>query len=73
MVPSFFLTKSTGAPHGDTLGLMNPFSNSSYNCACSSFSSAGAILYGALEIGFVRGAKSMINSTSDAVVVRVNP
>ena len=28
--PSFFLTKTIGDPHGDVLGLMNPFLSSSY-------------------------------------------
>src|ERR1017187_7189368 len=62
-VPSFFLTNSTGAPHGDVLGLINPLSNISSNCALSSFSSAGAIRYGAFEIGVVPGTNSIPNST----------
>ncbi|MFS7904767.1 hypothetical protein Hanom_Chr01g00039881 [Helianthus anomalus] len=31
-VPSFFLTKSTGATQGDELGRINPLSNSSCSC-----------------------------------------
>ncbi len=30
--PSFFLTKTIGDPHGDVLGLLNPFSSSFCTC-----------------------------------------
>ena len=63
-VPSFFLTNNTGAPHGDVLGRINPLSNMSSSYALSSFNSAGAIRYGAFEIGVVPGTNSIPNSTS---------
>jgi len=53
-----------GAPQGDTLGRMNPLSRSSCNCSFNSFSSSGAIWYGALDIGLVPDNKSMVNSIS---------
>ncbi|KAF5769034.1 hypothetical protein HanXRQr2_Chr14g0643501 [Helianthus annuus] len=62
-VPSFFLTKSTGAPQGDELGRINPLSNSSCSCVESSFSSAGARRYGARAMGAAPGASSIWNST----------
>ena len=61
--PSFFFTNSTGAPQGEKLGLMNPLSNRSCNCAFSSFNSAGAIRYGAMDMGFIPGMSSMLNFT----------
>ncbi|KAJ0439109.1 hypothetical protein HanHA300_Chr16g0621591 [Helianthus annuus] len=64
MLPSFFFTNNTGAPHGETLGLMNPRSRSSCNCSFNSFNSNGAIRYGALEIGSAPGTRSIVNSTS---------
>jgi hypothetical protein len=39
-VPSFFLTKSIGAPQGETLGRMYPFFNNSSNYICNYFNSA---------------------------------
>ena len=62
--PSFFLTKSTGAPQGDTLGRTKPLSTKSCNCTFNSFNSVGAILYGGIEIGAVPGNKWMANSSS---------
>ncbi|MCI28045.1 hypothetical protein A2U01_0049245, partial [Trifolium medium] len=53
MLPSFYLTSNIGAPHGDTLGHMNFFSNSSSNCLFNSLSSAADILYGAIDTGLV--------------------
>lgn len=39
--PSFFLTKTIGDPHGDVLGLINPFSSNSCTCSLiSAFSKA---------------------------------
>ncbi|GKC50336.1 reverse transcriptase domain-containing protein [Tanacetum coccineum] len=49
MLPSFFLTNKTGAPQGETLGLIKPFSNISCNCSFNSFNSTGAIRYGSLK------------------------
>ncbi|KAL0668716.1 hypothetical protein Bca4012_031420 [Brassica carinata] len=60
MLPSFFFTNSTGAPQGEELDRMNPFSNRSSNCFFSSANSAGAIRYGALAIGFASGSKVMV-------------
>ena len=61
--PSFFFTNNTGAPQGEVLGLMNPLSSRSCNYAFSSFNSAGAIQYGDIDMGFVPGTSSMLNST----------
>ena len=60
--PSFFLTNSIGAPHGDELGRMNPFSINYSSYAFNSFSSLGVIQYGALEIGCVPGKNSIVKS-----------
>src|SRR5262249_4571893 len=62
--PSFFFTNKTGAPQGEVLGLMNPWSNNSCNYSFSSLSSAGAILYGGKEIGAVPATTSIQNSIS---------
>ncbi|KAI3815158.1 hypothetical protein L1987_14814 [Smallanthus sonchifolius] len=62
--PSFFLTNKIGAPQGDELGLMNPFSSNSSNCFFRSSISVGANLYGALAIGAVTGTRLILNSTS---------
>ena len=64
MLPSFFLTNNTGAPHGETLGLMNCFSSNSSNYFFNSPNSNADIRYGAIEIGLVPGTKSIANSTS---------
>ena len=64
MLPSFFFTNNTGAPQGETLGLMKPLSSSSCNYAFNSLNSAGAIRYGALEIGLEPGNRSIENSIS---------
>jgi hypothetical protein len=52
-----------GHPHGDELGLINPFSNKSCNCVFSSANSLGGIRYDLLEIGVVPGFNLIINST----------
>ncbi|XP_077231481.1 uncharacterized protein LOC143864431 [Tasmannia lanceolata] len=57
-------TLKTGAPQGDTLGRMNPLSNSSCSCFFSSSNSIGAIRYGLLDIGFAPGTSSIENSSS---------
>ncbi|KAI3783393.1 hypothetical protein L1987_42473 [Smallanthus sonchifolius] len=61
---SFFLMNKTGAPQGDELGLMNPFSNKSSKCFYNSAISVGANLYGASAIGAVPGTRLILNSTS---------
>ncbi|MFS7976617.1 hypothetical protein Hanom_Chr10g00894491 [Helianthus anomalus] len=58
-VPSFFFTKSTGAPQGDELGRIKPFSKSSCNCLDNSSNSDGAKRYGARAIGAAPGASSV--------------
>src|SRR3954469_10983257 len=62
--PSFFLTNSTGAPHGDTLGRINFFSNNSSNCFFNSANSDADMRYGAIDTGLVPGINSIANSTS---------
>lgn len=64
MDPSFFLMNKTGAPHGDTLGLINPVSKSSCNYVLSSTKSLGVIQKGAMDNEVVSGNKSMPKSTS---------
>lgn len=64
MLLSFFLTKRTGAPQGETLNLMNHYTNNSYYYILSSFRSSGVIGYDALEVGAVPATKSIPNSTS---------
>src|ERR1044072_475250 len=64
MLPSFFFTNNTGAPHGDTLGLTNFFSSKYSNWLFNSANSDADILYGAIEIGLVPGTRSIENSTS---------
>ncbi|GKG02516.1 hypothetical protein Tco_0310152, partial [Tanacetum coccineum] len=59
----FFLTNNTGAPHGDELGRINPFSDNSCNWSASSFSSDGANRYGARATGASPGTSSILNST----------
>nr|GEY03955.1 zinc finger, CCHC-type [Tanacetum cinerariifolium] len=43
MLPSFFLTKRTGAPHGNTLGRIKPRSNNSCNWSFNSLNFTGAM------------------------------
>lgn len=54
--------KSTGAPHGETLGSINPLSNSSSNYTVYSHNFAGTIRYGAFDIGVVPDIKLMVKS-----------
>ena len=61
--PSFFFTNNTRALQGEVLGLMNPLSNRSCNCAFNSFSLAEAIRYGAIDMGLVSRMSLMLNST----------
>nr|GFA10146.1 hypothetical protein [Tanacetum cinerariifolium] len=61
--PSFFLMNNTGVPHGDELGRIKPFSDSSFCCSDSSFNSDGANRYGARATGVAPGIRSMRNST----------
>ncbi|KAJ0715028.1 hypothetical protein HanPI659440_Chr13g0496361 [Helianthus annuus] len=63
MLPSFFLTNNTGAPQGDTLGLMNPLSSRSWIWDINSCNSDGASRYGAFATGFAPGINSIPNST----------
>ncbi|BAT93321.1 hypothetical protein VIGAN_07226600 [Vigna angularis var. angularis] len=63
-LPSFFFTKRTGAPQGDTLGLINCLSIRSSICSLSSTNSAGDIRYGWTEMGAAVDTKSIVNSTS---------
>ena len=51
MLPSFFFTNNTGAPQGQTLGLMKPLSSSSCSYSFNPLNLVGAIRYKALEIG----------------------
>ncbi|GJW28805.1 hypothetical protein Tco_0045680 [Tanacetum coccineum] len=61
--PSFFLTKKTRAPQGEELGLMKPFSESSYSCSDNSFILDRTNRYGAQATGAAPGIKSIWNST----------
>ena len=63
-LPSFFLKNNTRAPHGDVLVLTKPLLNNSSICSFNSYNSAGAIRYGAIEMGSVPGACSISNSIS---------
>jgi hypothetical protein len=45
-----------GHPHGDELGLMNPFSSKSWSRVLSSANSLGGIRYDLLEIGPYRAS-----------------
>ena len=66
MVPSFFFTNNTGAPHGDKLSHINPLSTKSCSWVFNSFSSAGAILYGGIEMGVEPDNNSILNSNSQS-------
>ncbi|MFS8021575.1 hypothetical protein Hanom_Chr16g01429031 [Helianthus anomalus] len=57
--PSFFFTNNTGAPQGEELGRIKPFSKSSCSCFDSSSSSVGAKRYGARAMGAAPGASSI--------------
>ena len=62
--PSFFFTNITRAPHGETLGRMNCFSNKSSSCFFNSANSTGAIQYGEIDTGPAPGIKSIANFIS---------
>ncbi|GKF97746.1 hypothetical protein Tco_0293567, partial [Tanacetum coccineum] len=64
--PSFFLLNKTGAPQGEELDLMNPFSESSFSWSDNTFISDGANRYGAQATGAAPGIKSIWNSTGRA-------
>ncbi|MFS7943223.1 hypothetical protein Hanom_Chr06g00497731 [Helianthus anomalus] len=57
-VPSFFFTNNTGAPQGEELGRIKPFSKSSCSCFDSSSNSDGARRY-ARAMGAAPGASSI--------------
>src|ERR1044071_9865007 len=57
------LHNNIGAPHGEELGRMKPFSKSSYNWLDNSCISGGARRYRARAIGAAPGASSIPNST----------
>ncbi|MFS7976240.1 hypothetical protein Hanom_Chr10g00890141 [Helianthus anomalus] len=62
--PSFFLTKRTGAPQGEVLGRIKPFSSNSWSWFDSSRISDGASRYGALATGLAPGMRSIRKSIS---------
>ncbi|MFS7942283.1 hypothetical protein Hanom_Chr06g00486561 [Helianthus anomalus] len=62
--PSFFLTKRTGAPQGEVLGRIKPFSSNSWSWFDNSPISDGASRYGALATGLVPGIRSIRKSIS---------
>jgi len=64
IVPSFFLTKITGAPQGATLGLIYFLSINSFNYDFSSLSSKIFIRYRAFELGTAPGTSSIVKSSS---------
>jgi hypothetical protein len=55
-----------GAPHGDELGQINPFSSNSIICSFNSVNSRVVILKGVLYIGVVPGFNSVTNSMSQS-------
>ena len=63
-VPSFFFTKITSAPQGETLGLTSPKSSNSFNYICNSQSFGAIIQYGVLDIGSAPGFISIVKSSS---------
>jgi hypothetical protein len=63
-VPSFFLTNKTGAPHGDTLGLMCPLYNNYCICILIYVNSGMLILYGSFDTRENPGIKSIEKSIS---------
>ena len=63
-VPFLFFATNTGAPHGDTLGLIKPVCNSSSSWICSSLSSVGAIRYEVFEIDYTPWMNSISLSIS---------
>ncbi|GJS96773.1 hypothetical protein Tco_0803741 [Tanacetum coccineum] len=61
--PSFFFMNKTGAPYGDELGRIKPFSDNSCSCLDNSFISDGAKRYGAHATGATPGIRSIQNLT----------
>ncbi|GKF85186.1 hypothetical protein Tco_0250084 [Tanacetum coccineum] len=61
--PSLFFTNNTGAPHGDELGRIKPFSDNSYSFSDNSFNSDGAKRYGARATGAAPRIRLIWNST----------
>ncbi|GJW51792.1 hypothetical protein Tco_0093143 [Tanacetum coccineum] len=55
--PSFFFMNKAGAPHGDELGRIKPFSDNSCSCLDNSFISDGAKRYGARATGAAPGIR----------------
>ncbi|MFS7942477.1 hypothetical protein Hanom_Chr06g00488861 [Helianthus anomalus] len=68
--PSFFLTKRTGAPQGEVLGRIKPFSSNFWSWFDSSRISDGASRYGALAIGLAPGMRSMRKRYHDLAVIQ---
>jgi len=64
VLPSFFFTNNTGAPHENTLGLIKFLSSNSPNWDFNFDNSDANIRYGAIYVGIVLGIKSMANSNS---------
>lgn len=62
--PSFFCTNGIGAPLEETLDLMNPLSNKSFDCSFYSFNSVWAILYRRTEIACILGRTQILKSIS---------
>ena len=62
--PSFLFTNNTSAPQCEILDLMKPLYRRSFNYSFSSLSSAGAIMSEGIEIGWVRGKRSIPKSIS---------
>ncbi|PHT51525.1 hypothetical protein CQW23_05987 [Capsicum baccatum] len=60
----FLCTNKTGAPHRDTLGLINPLSKRSFNYSFNSLSFSGATQYGRIDVGCVSRRRSIPNSIS---------
>ena len=60
----FLPYEKNDSPHGEILGLMKPLSRRSFNFSFNSLTSAGSILYGEIEIGWVSGRRSIPKSIS---------
>jgi len=58
------LTKSIGAPQGETLERMYPFFNNYSSYICNSFNSGVLILKGVFDTGVALGTKSIEKSNS---------
>lgn len=64
--PSFFFTRSTGVPQGNTLGWIKFLSTKSCYCTFNSLILAGGILYNIIQIGVVPCSKSITNLISQS-------